>query len=65
MYILMVINNFYYLQLCTISDSVLIEVDEYNFFSFLSNLYCERDTCIELEMYRINVDVENERMYLS
>lgn len=32
MYILMVINNFYYLQLCTISDSVLIEVDEYNFF---------------------------------
>lgn len=53
------------LQLCTISDSVLIQVDEYTFVSFLSKLYCEREICIELEMYRINVDVENERMYLS
>lgn len=53
------------LQLCTISDSVLIQVDEYTFVSFLSKLYCEWEICIELEMYRINVDVENERMYLS
>lgn len=53
------------LQLCTISDSVLIEVDEYTFVSFLSKLYCEREICMKLEMYRINVDVENERMYLS
>lgn len=53
------------LQLCTISDSVLIQVDEYTFVNFLSKLYCEWEICIELEMYRINVDVENERMYLS
>lgn len=53
------------LQLCTISDSVLIQVDEYTFVSFFSKLYCEWEICIEVGMYRINVDVENERMYLS